>query len=272
MLYDYLLTHYNPNEPIFIEDITLSNTRTDLLQKLKALCDTGKIKIFSNGVYYIPKESMLKNGRALSPTTVITHKYIKRSGKIIGYYASHTLANQIGITTQVPYVTEIVTNNTATECRKETLCGQEFIVRKARCPITNNKYYILQLLDLLNDLDIITVGNIHILAILTPGHTVGSMCYLTNHTLFTGDTIFNEGCGMCFGQGADPKSMFQTIQRLKSEIPDSVMVYAGHCFSREVGELFGFLKQNNVYFLIENEKEFIDFRMRSGQKHLFSFN
>jgi probable polyketide biosynthesis zinc-dependent hydrolase baeB len=127
-------------------------------------------------------------------------------------------------------------------------------------------------LNLLNDLDIITVGNIHILAILTPGHTVGSMCYLTNHTLFTGDTIFNEGCGMCFGQGADPKSMFQTIQRLKSEIPDSVMVYAGHCFSREVGELFGFLKQNNVYFLIENEKEFIDFRMRSGQKHLFSFN
>lgn len=153
MLYDYLLTHYNPNEPIFIEDITLSNTRTDLLQKLKALCDTGKIKIFSNGVYYIPKESMLKNGRALSPTTVITHKYIKRSGKIIGYYASHTLANQIGITTQVPYVTEIVTNNTATECRKETLCGQEFIIRKARCPITNNNYYILQLLDLLNDLD-----------------------------------------------------------------------------------------------------------------------
>ena len=127
-------------------------------------------------------------------------------------------------------------------------------------------------LNLLNDLDIITVGNIHILAILTPGHTVGSMCYLTNHTLFTGDTIFNEGCGMCFGQGADPKSMFQTIQRLKSEIPDSVMVYAGHCFGREVGELFGFLKQNNVYFLIENEKEFIDFRMRSGQKHLFSFN
>lgn len=47
---------------------------------------------------------------------------------------------------------------------------------------------------------------------------------------------------------------------------------SGHCFSREVGELFGFLKQNNVYFLIENEKEFIDFRMRSGQKHLFSFN
>lgn len=47
MLYDYLLTHYNPNEPIFIEDITLSNTRTDLLQRLKSLCDTGKIKIFS---------------------------------------------------------------------------------------------------------------------------------------------------------------------------------------------------------------------------------
>ena len=153
MLYDYLLTHYNPNEPIFIEDITLSIPRTDLLQKLKALCYTGKIKIFSEGIYYIPKESVLKNGITLSPTTVINHKYIMKSGKIIGYYAGHALANQIGITTQVPYVTEIVTNNTATECRKETLCGQEFIVRKARCPITNNNYYILQLLDLLNDLD-----------------------------------------------------------------------------------------------------------------------
>lgn len=153
MLYDYLLTHYKPNEPIFIEDITLPISHTHLLQRLKSLCDTGKIKIFSKGIYYIPKKSILKNGITLSPTTVINHKYIMRSGKIIGYHTGHALANQIGLSTQVPCVTEIVTNNTATECRKETLCGQEFIIRKARCPITNNNYYILQLLDLLNDLD-----------------------------------------------------------------------------------------------------------------------
>jgi glyoxylase-like metal-dependent hydrolase (beta-lactamase superfamily II) len=43
---------------------------------------------------------------------------------------------------------------------------------------------------LLNDQQILTVGNLIIKGILTPGHTSGSMCYLLNGKyLFTGDVL-----------------------------------------------------------------------------------
>lgn len=39
----------------------------------------------------------------------------------------------------------------------------------------------------LNDGDSVVVGNIVVKAIETPGHTIGSMCYLFNKAIFTGD-------------------------------------------------------------------------------------
>ena len=41
------------------------------------------------------------------------------------------------------------------------------------------------------------VGQMTIQPLFTPGHTKGSVCYLINGNLFTGDTLFAEGCGLC---------------------------------------------------------------------------
>lgn len=50
-LYEYLISNYKPNEPIFVSDIQLSVSDVNLRQMFKVLCDSGKIKRFDTGIY-----------------------------------------------------------------------------------------------------------------------------------------------------------------------------------------------------------------------------
>lgn len=110
--------------------------------------------------------------------------------------------------------------------------------------------------------DKIRIGNTEIVALHAPGHTKGSICYLTDSHLFSGDTIFTEGCGVCNMEGGSPHDMFRSLQYLKKRIADDTAVYPGHSFGKRPGHLFRYLVQNNIYLAITNEKTFVDFRMR----------
>ncbi|WP_268964163.1 MBL fold metallo-hydrolase, partial [Paenibacillus sinensis] len=79
------------------------------------------------------------------------------------------------------------------------------------------------------------LGDTQITCILTPGHTYGSACYLTSDHLFTGDTVFIEGCGLCDTVGGDPEQMFHSIQRIKSAINPMVQIFPGHSYGKNPG-------------------------------------
>ncbi|MCQ2415114.1 MAG: DUF6088 family protein [Lachnospiraceae bacterium] len=153
MLYQYLVEKYKPNEPIFVSDINLPISDGNLRQMFKNLCDDGLVKRFDTGVYYIPKESRLKGGVPLGADTVAKAKYISRNGNIDGYYAGYTFANQLGLTVQVPYVTEIVSNNASARVREIKMKGKRIVLRKSRAQITKENCRVLQFLDLLKDID-----------------------------------------------------------------------------------------------------------------------
>ena len=153
MLYEYLLENYKANEPIFVSDIEMPVTDGNLRQMFKTLCDTGKIKRFDTGIYYIPKASVLTGGVPLAADEVAVAKYIIRKGKVDGFYSGYTFANQLGISTQVPYVKEIVSNNASTRVKEVNVRNKKILLRRARTEITNENYVVLQLLELLKDLE-----------------------------------------------------------------------------------------------------------------------
>ena len=79
----------------------------------------------------------------------------------------------------------------------------------------------------LNDGDIITVGNLNIEVIHTPGHTPGSLCFKTGSYLISGDTIFTAGPG----KTGSPAALQQIIESLTAKIfvlPDDTQIHPGH--------------------------------------------
>lgn len=123
----------------------------------------------------------------------------------------------------------------------------------------------------LHDREQVPLGKTLITAILTPGHTKGSMCYKAGNNIFTGDTLFIEGCGLCWGKGADPAEMFDSLNRLKKIIPPDMKVYPAHRFGQQPGMSYEKVLHYNIYLDFRKKEDFIRFRMRRNQKLLFAF-
>ena len=116
MLYDYLKETYGENEPIFVSDIRYNNSSTNYIQQqIKRLTDSGKLKRYDTGIYFIPGQSIFKSGPQLSRDKVIEQKYLRADGARCGYISGALFANQLGLSTQVPLVCEVVTNKATSE-------------------------------------------------------------------------------------------------------------------------------------------------------------
>ena len=68
---------------------------------------------------------------------------------------------------------------------------------------------------------------IDFIAISTPGHTEGGMCYLAADSLFSGDTLFRRGIGRTDLPTGDYKTLVTSIKKLFA-IPGDLKVYSGH--------------------------------------------
>ena len=153
MLYNYIKTHYKQAEPIFLSNLLRTNvTESDLNQQLKELFEKGLLQQYDEEVYFIPKKTTLNSIIGPNADMVARYRFISKGDNVDGFYAGNTFANQIGISTQVPQVIEIVSNNVSDD--GEVLIGnRRFSVRKPIVPITKENVYVLQMLELLVKLD-----------------------------------------------------------------------------------------------------------------------
>ena len=154
ILIDYLLKKYGTNKPILTEELVVSEISYDNLRKqLSRYNSQGIIEKYSQGVYYIPKETILGKS-TLSINDVIYRKYISDDNEIYGFFSGLSFYNKLGITTQVPFVYEIVTNQEKSRVRKITLKNKKIILRKPYATINRNNYLEAQFLEFINNANI----------------------------------------------------------------------------------------------------------------------
>ena len=155
MLYDSLLRDYGANKPIFVSQVAYgSMTKNNIRQKIMNYTARGKLKKYDTGIYYIPAKSIFKSGSQLSQSDVIERKYLVLQNKRCGYMTGINFANAIGITSQVPASSELVTNKASKDYRETYIASEKIILRKPRVEINEKNCKVLQLLDLLKDIDL----------------------------------------------------------------------------------------------------------------------
>lgn len=154
-LYDYLVNNFKLNEPIILSNLKVDGMSYDnLRQQMKKLVDDGKVRRYENGVYYLPKVSILNLDLGLNPETVLEYKYLTEDGKECGYMTGLMFFNQLGLTSQVPMVYEIATNKATNNYRETTVGNSRLIIKNPRTTVTKDNYKVLQFLDLLKDVDV----------------------------------------------------------------------------------------------------------------------
>lgn len=80
---------------------------------------------------------------------------------------------------------------------------------------------------IVKDGDEITLGEIKIKVMATPGHTSGSVCYIAENCIFSGDTLFYCSCGRTDFPSGSPEQMMSSLQKLKA-LDGDYKVYTGH--------------------------------------------
>ena len=152
-VYRYIENNYRSNEPIFLSELNIPGMKAvSVRQQMKKLTESGQLKRFDTGIYYIPKKSMFRSGSTLSVDEVIRRKYLADGENCCGYVGGILFANQLGLTTQVPAVYEIYTNKATTEYRETELANLRVILRKPYCTIDEKNATTLQFLDLLKEI------------------------------------------------------------------------------------------------------------------------
>ena len=87
-----------------------------------------------------------------------------------------------------------------------------------------------------NDGDRFRFGDYEIQTLLTPGHTPGSLCFLIDDHLFTGDTLFPGGPGNTKGPGASFPTIIDSIRHKLWTLPDATRVLPGHGLGTTIGQ------------------------------------
>ena len=199
MLKSYLIENYGYNEPIFLGDLTIEGLSENAVrQSVKRLVANGFLERYDNGIYYIPKQEGLLEKSYLDPFLVIMRKYVNNKSETYGYVTGMSFANQLGLTTQMPSVIEIVTNREATNGRMITVGNQKIRIKRSAVPVSDNNADLLQLLD--------GVGQAEKYSELPMEDTIATMLSYVKKKCFTKEQLSEVSSGLT---GATAKKLIE---------------------------------------------------------------
>lgn len=88
---------------------------------------------------------------------------------------------------------------------------------------------------LLEDNQVIEIGEKKLQVLHTPGHSPGSICLLLEDGLISGDTLFEGSVGRTDFPGGDMRKLLKSIHQKLMVLNDNTKVYPGHEGSTTIG-------------------------------------
>lgn len=108
--------------------------------------------------------------------------------------------------------------------------------------------------------DTVTIGDVEIQLIHTPGHTPGSQCFLVRDRLVAGDTLFVNGCGRVDLPGSDPEAMYFTLTQTLAKLTDDIELFPGHDYGPKKSDTLGEQRKTNYALRINSLSDWLRLR------------
>ena len=103
-----------------------------------------------------------------------------------------------------------------------------------------------------DDGETLTLGQVQIRFLHTPGHTPGSQCFLLGDRLVAGDTLFVQGCGRVDLPGGDAEQMYYSLTQKLAKLPSKTVLYPGHHYGPSETSTIEQELQNNLYLRVQS--------------------
>lgn len=105
----------------------------------------------------------------------------------------------------------------------QKICGGDILIHE-----DEKKFVDFKVDRYIDENENINFGDVDLKIIHTPGHSPGSICLLYEKTIFTGDTLFLNGCGRFDLLGGSEKDLEESLLKLSNIIKSGMVVYSGH--------------------------------------------
>lgn len=99
----------------------------------------------------------------------------------------------------------------------------------------------------ISDGEVIRVGELAIRVIHTPGHTPGSVCFLVDGNLFTGDTLFVGDVGRTDLSGGSLDELLRSLKEKIIVLPPETRVWPGHDYGETPTSTIAWEMRENPY-------------------------
>ncbi|RLB09624.1 MAG: MBL fold metallo-hydrolase [Deltaproteobacteria bacterium] len=98
----------------------------------------------------------------------------------------------------------------------------------------------------LKDGEILPLGDCNIEVIHTPGHSPGSVCFLIEKNLFTGDTLFVGAAGRTDIIGGSLDTLLSSLKKI-IQLPADTVIWPGHDYGEKPYSTIAEEKEQNPY-------------------------
>ena len=108
------------------------------------------------------------------------------------------------------------------------------------------------------DDEYISLDNLKIRAMYTPGHTSDSYSFLMDNYLFSGDTLLINGTGRTDFQNGNAKDAYNSIFNKILKLPDETLLYPAHDYKGQKVSTIGKEKKYNPRLQVKSVEEYVD--------------
>ena len=106
------------------------------------------------------------------------------------------------------------------------------------------------------DQESVSIENIKLKAIFTPGHTSESFSFFMQDRVFTGDTLLIGGTGRTDFQNGSPYDSYNSIFNILLKLPDKTKVYPAHDYNGKFFSTIENERNNNPRLQVKSADEY----------------